>query len=183
MLWILDDAPRKNVRERFRRHHSAGERVNPSRARRRIVNRLAVENEWDDFLEQLHPRHQAARSQRAPIVNLANLYAQSPDVDRKFPQQFFPAKFVNHPERLLGFAEREDRHEHAAAGAERAIYRFRQPPFLGGASESFRQRTVPTRCLDDQNIHAGFRKARARGYGLIVKVNVAGIKNRPALRA
>src|SRR5437764_969655 len=51
MLWVLDDPARENIRERFRRHHSAGERVEPSRTRGRIVNGLAVQDEWRDFLE------------------------------------------------------------------------------------------------------------------------------------
>ena len=154
MLRVLDDPARENVRECLRSHHSARERVEPAAARRRIVNGLAVENKRRDFLEQLQARQQPACRQRAPIVNLGHLHAQSADVDRKFAEQFFPPKFVDHAERLLRFAERKNRHEDAATGAENTIDRFCESPLLGGPRESFRQRTIAPRRFNDQDVDA-----------------------------
>ena len=151
---IFEDAARENIRERLRRHHSAGERVKPAAARGRIVNRLSIENERRHFFEQLQARQQPARGEGAPIVNLGHLHAQPTDVDGKFAKQTFPPKFVDHAERLLRFAERKNRREDAAADAENAIDRFCESPLLGGPPESFRQRTVAPRRFNDQDVDA-----------------------------
>ena len=91
VLRVFEDAARENIRERFRRHHSARERVDSPGPRGRVVDRLAVENERLDLLEQLQAWKQPAGRQRPAIVNLGHLHAQTADVDRKFTQQFLLA--------------------------------------------------------------------------------------------
>ena len=129
----------------------------------------------------MQPRQQPERGERAPIVNLRQLHAQSPDVDGKLAEQFFPAEFVNHSERFLRFAQGKDRHQDAAAAFERVIDRRGQPPLLRLASEIFRQRTVAARRFNDQNIDAAFRKRGAPRDRLIVEVHIASVENRAAL--
>src|SRR5205085_11319416 len=60
VLWIFDHAPCENIGERFGSHHSAGKRVKPAPASRRVANGLAIENEGSDFLHQLQPGQQPA---------------------------------------------------------------------------------------------------------------------------
>src|SRR5450755_1056301 len=51
MLRIFDHTTRKNIGERLRRHHPAGKRVDAARFRRRLRDRLTIENEWLDLFE------------------------------------------------------------------------------------------------------------------------------------
>ena len=103
-------------------------------------NRLPVEHERLDRFEQLQAREIPPAGQGEAIVDFRHLGAQAADVDRKFAEQLLAPEAVNHRQRFLRFAEREDRHEHATALRKRARDCFRQPPFLGRARETFRQR-------------------------------------------
>ena len=72
MARIFDDATRKNIGERFRRHHPTRKGMNAACAHGRVVNRLRIQNKWAQIVEQLQPRQLASARIRAAIVNFGH---------------------------------------------------------------------------------------------------------------
>src|SRR5207237_3516339 len=88
MPWLIDDSLRENVGKCFWSHHPAGERVNTSRPCSSLVNGFGVQNKRAQFIHQLQTRKLTPSRLRAKIVNVADLCAESADVDRSL-EYFF----------------------------------------------------------------------------------------------
>src|SRR6202011_2001434 len=171
---------RENVRERFWRHHSAGERINPSLTGSGIVNCLGVQNKRAQLIEQLQSRQLTAPHQSAAIVDVGNLCAQSADVDWEI-ENFLTPKFVKHRQDFLRFTEREHRNENATAARERVLDRLRKALLLARTRPACGNRRVPASAFHDQDVdpppvRLGLGKNRRLRDRLIIKVYIAGVK-------
>ena len=117
MLRNFDHPSRKNVGERFGRHHPARKGIDATGACRRIIDVLAIQDKWRYVLHQLHTRALPARLIGPPIVNLRHFRAQSADVSGEI-QLLLAAKLIKHPECFLRFAQSENRNQRAAPPAK-----------------------------------------------------------------
>src|SRR5205085_5685644 len=175
MPWLIDNPLREDVGERFRRHHPARKRVNATCSCPRVVNRFGVQNKWAYFVEQLQARKLPPPHLCASIVNVADLCAQSADVDRKI-ENFLTTKFVKDREHLLRLSEREHRNQDATAARECGFNRLRKPLLFAGPRPRRRNWRVATRAFHDEDVDLLFGKNRGLRDCLIIKVNVAGVK-------
>src|ERR1044072_1011158 len=104
MLRVLDDPTRKNIRQRFRDHHSAGEKVHASAAHGGITHRFIVQDEWRYFSHEIQSWQLAARRVHTAIINVGKFRAKAAYVDGKFGQQSLTAKLVEHRKHFLRLA-------------------------------------------------------------------------------
>src|SRR5262249_49522973 len=175
------------IGKRFNRHHSTRESVNAAGACVGVVNRLRVQDKRTQFVEQLQPRQLASAHLRAAIVDLAYLRAQAADVDRKI-EKFFATQFVKHREHFLRFSEREHRNEHATAPRESILNRVHETLFFVRARPGSGERSIAAGAFHHEDVdptpaRLGLWKNRGLRDRLIIKVYVAGVKQRSTFRA
>src|SRR6202011_6160328 len=182
MPWLIDDSLRENVGERFRRHHSARERVYAASACSCVVNSLGVQDKWAKFVEQLQTRKMAATHSRAPIINVADFCAESADVDREI-ENFFPAQFVEHRQHFLRLSEREHGNKDATSARERVLDRLREALFFARARPRRRSRCIAASAFHHQDVDLLLRKNRGLRDRLVIKVNVTCVKQSASFSA
>ena len=183
MLRLAQNPARKNIRKRFRRHHSAGERVDAAGLGRRIRDGLAIQDERLHRFQQLQPWKIPPAVEREAIVNLRHLQAQTADVDRKIAEQFLAPKAMDHGQRLLCLAQREDRHENATPIRKSPPDRLRQPLLLRRARETLGQGVIAAGAFHDQDVDPALREHRALRDRLIVEIHITTVKKSAPLRA
>src|SRR5205814_7929158 len=125
VLRIFDKLSRKNIRESFRCHHAARERINASGAGGCVMDCLTVQDKWRRFLHQLQTSQLPPAEMRAAIVNIGHLRTKAADINWEFLQPRkrpgLPAEFMKHRKHFLGLAQGENGNEHAAAACESTV--------------------------------------------------------------
>ena len=114
---------------------------------------------------------------RTTIVNIGHFGTESADINRKFRQELFAAESIKHRKYLLRFAQCENGNQNAPAARENFIDCFGQAAFLSGARPICRFGVIAPRAFHDQDINLFFGKDRCFHDRLIVKIDVARVKN------
>src|SRR5437667_2265476 len=147
------------------------------------MNALAVQDERRRFFHQLQACQLPPSHRCMAIVDIGHLRAEAADINWELGEQSFAAEFIEHRQRLLRFAEREDWNEHTSAVLESAFDCFRQAALLTEACPTRRFGMIASRAFHYQDIDFFLRKYCRLHDRLIIKIHVARIKNRPALAA
>src|SRR5436309_2583141 len=147
------------------------------------MNALAVQDERRRFFHQLQACQLPPSHRCTAIVDIGHLRAETADINWELGEQSFAAEFIEHRQRLLRFAECEDWNEHTSVALESTIDCFRQAALFTLACPTGRLRMIASRAFHDQDIDFFLRKYCRLHDRLIVEVDVASIKNRPALAA
>ena len=94
-----------------------------------------------------------------------------------------PPKFVKHGQRLLCLAQGEDRDENATAASKGGVDCSNKSFLFRRTRPANRRRMIPTGAFHDQHIDVRLRKNGGRHDCLVIKIDVAGIKNGAALHS
>ena len=87
------------------------------------------------------------------------------------------AELVKHCQDLLRFAQREDWDEHTRPALESALERLSEPSLFTGPRPAAGLRVITSRAFHDQHIDFLFGEDCCLHDGLIVEIDVAGVKD------
>ena len=108
---------------------------------------------------------------------------KSADVNGHGGQQAAQSHPPKHRKKFLCFPERKDRDGHAPSALERFANRPREALLFFRAGVAGRGGRVSSGCLHHENVHTFLGKIRAAYESLVLEVDIARVKDGPALAA